>query len=637
MDVLKKSQKFSKRTPRAELLSGSSGAANSVYEFGVFRLNERERVLFRDDRPVSLTPKVFDILLFLVQRPATLIDKDTLLSEIWPDAFVEEANLSVNIATLRKALGDGPSDHQYIETVPKRGYRFVANVRISEIDPPPAERLSATRTRLEPAYVPVTSKSFTSLAVLPFHNESNDPNAEYLSDGVTESIINSLSRLSGLRVVARNTVFRFRKTNLDPAQIAEELGVQSVVTGRVLLLGDRVIIRSELIDPVNGWQLWGGQFHRELSDVLAVQDEISEEISKGLEFRLTGEEKKRLTKRYTDNNEAYHLYLKGRYHWNTWSQTALLTAVDYFNEAIKLDPGYALAYAGLSDCYYRVSGIYSQTRDAMPKAKTTAMTALAIDPNLSEGYAALGLSKLFYELDWLGAEQAFRRAIEINPSYSVAHQRLGLYLNLRGRFDEAEQELEAARQIDPLSLHTSWSFALMFFLARDYEAALAEIQTTLDIEPGYVPTIYLLGRTHEQLGNLDDALETFKKGVALTDATVFLAALGHTYTMLGNPEAARKILNELEERSKYTYVSAYGKAVLHLALNDKQRALACLEQACSDRCEMITWLKIDPHLDGLRTEPQFMDLLGRVGLLEHRPTELSLNRQDDALKDLTCR
>jgi TolB-like protein/Tfp pilus assembly protein PilF len=631
MDVLKKSPKTSRRTPKTLLPGRLRGSQNCIYEFGAFRLDEKERLLFRSEKLVPLTPKVFDILLFLVQRKGSLVEKETLLTEIWPDAFVEEANLSVNIATLRKALGDGPSDHQYIETVPKRGYRFVAKVATREIkdDSSAAESLDIRRNWREQPSLPAAPKNFTSLAVLPFHNESKDPNAEYLSDGLTESIINSLSRLSGLRVVARNTVFRFRNTTLDLAQIAQELGVRSVVTGRILQLGDTVIIRTELIDPVNGWQLWGGQFHRKLSDVLAVQDEISEEISKGLEFQLTREERKQLTKHYTDNNDAYHLYLKGRYHWNTFSQSALRSAVDYLKQAIEIDPTYALAYAGLADCYYRLSSFYAPSREAMPKAKTAAMQALAIDPNLSEAHAALGLTKLFYELDWSGAERAFRRAIEINPNYSVAHQRLGLYFNLLGRFDEAEQELESARQIDPLSPHLSWSFALMFFLARDFEQALTEVQTTLEVDSNYVPTLYLLGRTYEQLGKLELALATFQKVLTLNDAPAFLAALAHASVMSGDAGAARKILDQLEERSKHRYVSAYAKAIIHVSLSEKYLAFSCLEQAYKDRCEMITWLKVDPHFDSISADPQFIDLLSRVGLLDDRPAGPAAGRENN--------
>jgi len=610
----KKLQKTSKRGTGD--LTGGFGSARRIYEFGPFRLDEKERLLFRNGTPIPLTPKVFDLLLLLVQRSNSLVEKEAILSAIWPDAFVEEANLSVNVATLRKALGEGTSEAQYIETVPKRGYRFLAKVRTrkAENDRSEVALQSSIHVSQQPIRKAHAVEGLNSLAVLPFQNGSNDPNAEYLSDGVTESIINNLSQLSGLRVVARNSVFRYKQSKLTPAGIARHLGVHLIVSGRILQLGDRVIIRTELVDVSDERQLWGGQFHRKLSDVLAVQDEISEEISKALEFQLTREERNRLTKHYTDNSEAYHLYLKGRYHWNKFSQTGLRTAIDFFTQAIEVDPTYALAYAGLADCYYRLSNVYAPSRDEMPKAKTAAMKALEIDPNLSEAHAALGLSKLFYELDWPGAEKAFRRAIEINPNYSIAHQRLGLYFNLLGCFREAEQELELARQIDPLSPQVSWSFALMYFLRRDYEEALAEVQTTLEMNDSYVPTLYLLGRTCEQLGQLNRAIETFERVLTLNDTPTFIAALAHTYAASGNREAARSILEQLEVRAKQRYVSGYARAVIHMSLGEKNHALACLEQAYLQRCEMLTWLKVDPAFDELRYDRRFSNLLRRVGL-----------------------
>jgi len=609
------SKKLQKPSKRSRVLTSDRGLGfpGYVYEFGAFRLDEKERLLFRNDTPIPLTPKVFDLLLLLVRRSNSLLDKDTILREIWPDAYVEEANLSVNVATLRKALGEGVNEFQYIETVPKRGYRFLAKVRKR------AENDRGETAQDSPTFIPKKTKvqapaSINSLAVLPFKNESNDPSAEYLSDGVTESIINNLSQLNSLRVVARSSVFRYKQTKLTTASVARHLGVRLIVSGRILQLGDRVIIRTELVDMSDERQLWGGQFHRKLSDVLSVQGEISEEISKALESQLTREERHRLTKHYTDNSEAYHLYLKGRYHWNKFTQLSLRTAVDFFSRAIEVDPGYALAYAGLADCYYRLSNVYAPTQDEMPKAKAAAMRALEIDPNLSEAHAALGLSNLFYELDWAGAEKAFRRAIEINPNSAIAHQRLGLYFNLLTRFEEAEEELELARQIDPLSLNLSWSFALMYFLARDYERALDEIQTTLELDRHYLPVLYLQGRTYEQLGQIDRAIATFEEALALNDAPTFLAGLAHTYATAGNRRAARSIMEQLEERSRHTHVSAYAKAVIHMSLGERNEALACLERAYAERCEMITWLKIDPAFDPLRYDPRFSNLLKRVGV-----------------------
>jgi TolB-like protein/Flp pilus assembly protein TadD len=616
MGVPKKREKISKRNPSNPPATRGSGTQSSVYEFGPFRVDEAERRVVRNGTPVPLTPKVFDMLLLLIQRSNSLVEKETLLSEIWPNAFVEEANVSVNIATLRKALGEGADSHRYIETVSKRGYRFVAKVRHLKTDKESTRRprrSSFLRTKTQPVDLEGL-EAHNSLAVLPFQNESNDPQAEYLADGLTESLINNLSRLRSLRVVGRNTIFRYKNSRLNPEVIARHLRVRSIVSGRLLQLGDRVIIRTELVDGNDGWQLWGEEFHRQLSDVLTVQHEISEEISKALEFQLTREERNRLKHHYTNNSEAFHLYLKGRYHWNKYSRPGLRTAIDYFTQAIELDPTYALAYAGLADCYYRLSNVYAPTHEAMPKVKAAAMRALEIDPNLSEAHAALGLVKMFYELDWAGAEREFRQAIETNPNYSIAHQRLGLYFNLLGRFDEARQELEIARQLDPLSPQVYGSIGLTFFLAGDYEQALVEMQKTLEMGRNHVPTLYLLGRIYEQTGHSDRAIEFLERAVALDDAPTFVSALGHAYATAGNQQAARKVLTDLKAQSKQRYVSAYTLAIIHLALGEKDQAFSCLEQAYHDRAEMITCLKMDPMFNDIRADLRYSSLLRRLGL-----------------------
>jgi TolB-like protein/Flp pilus assembly protein TadD len=623
MGVPKNPQKNSKKNPTDAIARSESGNEASSYEFGAFRLDEKERLLTRSGKAVPLRPKVFDILLLLIRNRGSLVSKDTLLNEIWPDAFVEESNLSVNIGILRKALHESGT-RRYIETIPKCGYRFVATVRKRKAEKGQitAPRRNFTSVAQPQAKALRHSAELNSVAVIPFQNESKDINAEYLSDGLTESIINNLSRLSALRVVARNTVFRYKSTTVSPEDIARDLGISSIVSGRVLQLGDRVIIRAELVDVANGWQLWGEQFHGTLSDVLTVQEKISEEISKALEFQLTREERKRLTKRDTDNSEAYHLYLKGRYQWNKYSQTGLRSAIDYFEQAIEIDPTYALAYAGLADCYYRLSNLYAPTHEAMPKAKAAAIRALEIDPNLSEGHAALGMTKLSYEWDWSGAEEEFRQAIQANPNYSIAHQRLGLYFNLLGRFEEARHELELAREMDPLSPQLHGSFVASFFLARDFSTALAEVQKTLEMDSNHAPTFYLLGRIYEELGQLDRAIAVFKRLLALGHVPMYRAALGRAYALNHKHREAREVLSELEEQSAQRYISAYSKATIHLALGDKNKCVACLEKACEDRCELVTWLKVDPALDDIRTDLRFTNLLRRVGLdRESRPRQ----------------
>ena len=616
MEVPKKSQKTSKRKPKGLPATHEVDLKAPVYEFGAFLLDERERLLIRNGSPVPLTPKVFDILLLLVQNSGSLVSKDSLLSKIWPDAFVEEANLNVNVATLRKALGERRTEHQYIETVPKRGYRFVANVVRREADDDPGHG-AATRTDFKCAEANPDErdvKIFNSLAVLPFHNGSEDPNAEYLSDGLTESIINSLSHLRSLRVIGRNTIFRYKGKEVDPQRVGEELRVGSVLTGRILQLGDRLIIRAEVMDVQGGWQIWGEQYHRKISDILAIQEEIAEEISDKLRLKLTVDEKRQLTKRYTDNSEAYHLYLKGRYHWNKYAHEGLGKAIEYFRQAIEEDPIYALAYAGLADSYYRLSNFYLPTREAMPKAKLAAKKALEIDETLAEAHAALGLICLFYDWDWMTAEREFSRAIELNPGYAIAHQRLAVYFNLQGRLDEAMHELQLAIDLDPLSLQISQSVAFQFFLQADYEQAIKQLEKTLEMNASYHPSHYLLGWVYKRKGDLAKVIECFGRVRSMDDSPVFIAALSYAYGLTGDHARALALLDELEEQSKRQYVSPYAKALVYIGLNQKDQVFAWLEKAFEERSEMLPWLDVGAEYDSLRTDARFLDLRRRVGL-----------------------
>jgi TolB-like protein/Tfp pilus assembly protein PilF len=615
MKVLKKRQKNSKRDPK-ETTTAQPQPARVVYSFGAFHLNEAERLVLRNGQPVPLTPKVFDMLLILVKSAGHLVSKNRLLNETWPEVFVDEANISVNISTLRRALGENAGEHQYIETVAKSGYRFVAHVteNAEKLIQFEASNRRHVASEAEKSGASVKRPGFFSLAVLPFNNERADPRVQYLANGLAESVIRNLSQLRNLRVVAHNTMFRYQGNEIDPQVVGKELGVDAVLAGRILQLDDQLIVKTELIDVINGWQIWGGQYHKSLSDILEVEAEISEEISVQLELRLTGEEKRNLYRRHTESAEAYRLYLKGRYHWNKFDQDGLKHAINYFSQAIEIDPAYPLAYAGLADSYYRLSNVYAPTRDAMPKAKEAAIKALEIDATLSETHAALGLIKLCHEWDWSGAESAFMRAIEINPNYAVAHQRLGLYFNLRGRFEEATEELDLALAIDPLSLQTYWGFALSYFLMKDYGRAVEEIQKALEMDSAYKPALYLLGRIYEAMGELDLAMDVFKTPAAATDSPVFLAALGHACALARRRRDARRTLSVLDKLSKDQYVSPYGIAVIHLALGEKNECFSYLEQAYENRCEMMTWLKIDPAFDSIRTDLRFANLLQRVGL-----------------------
>lgn len=608
MKFRSESRKTSKKLLRSSNTESTSKSGGSSYKFGPFLLDQDERILLHGEDLIPLTPKAFDTLVVLVQSAGRLVTKERLLEEVWPETFVEEAVLSVNISTLRKALSKDGEKHQYIKTISKRGYRFTANV--IRVGP---ETMSPFET---PAGSPVetATPAANSLAVLPFENVSADPSFEYLSDGLTESIINGLSPLQNLRVSARNTVFRYKAKQMDPQEIGRKLGVRSIVTGRIVHLGERLVFSTELIDVTNGWQMWGEQYHRGMSDILALQEELSAAICSRLKARLSREEKKRLGKYYTVDPEAYHLYLKGRYHWNKYAEQGLRKAIDYFSQAIEIDPAYALAYAGLADSYYRLSNMYAPNSEAMPKAKAAAEKALEIDETLAEAHAALGLVNMCYDYDWPAAEIELTRAVELNPKYPMAHQRLGLFFQLQGRFDLALRELQFAVELDPLSPQLFQSRAATFFIMRDYDRAVKEVQKGLEIDSNYQPALYMLGRVYVQQGKLDEAIAIFEKLVETDAAPIFNAALGRAFGLAGKHRRARSVLQTLQQQSKTRYVSGYHKSNVHMALGDKNRTFECLEEALKNRCEMMTWLKADPAWDDIRRDLRFTKLLLRVGL-----------------------
>src|SRR5687768_14980036 len=623
MTVLKKRQMTSKETPKA-LDAPDAVERVRPYKFDSFLLDKAERVLLRGKTPIMLPPKVFDILCVLVERAGHLVTKEVLMEKVWPDTFVEEANLSVNIAALRRALGENPNGRSYIKTVRKRGYRFVANVTSAA-----SESALKVLTREQESAVSFSherewdsAEIFNSLAVLPFDNETGDPHAEYLSDGLTESIMNSLSNLEGIRVLGRNTVFRYKGKSIDSQKVGEQLGVRCVLTGRILRLDDRVIVRTEVIAVNGGWQIWGGQYHRTASDILAVQEEIAQEISGKLRLKLTADEKRRLTKRHSENSTAFHFYLKGRYHWNKYAHKGLGRAIDCFKRAIEEDPTYALAYAGLSDSYYRLSNLYLPTTEAMPKARAAAQRALEIDDTLGEAHSALGVVLLLYDWDWTAAKRELSRALELNPGYAIAHLRMAQYFNLVGDFSQAMRQYQIALELDPLSPAISSSVALEFSLMGDYEQAVKQAERSLAIEPNYHPTHYFLGWVHKRKGDLRKALESFERVTIMDDAPHYMATLAYAHGLNGDRTNAMTILKQLEERSKHEYVSSYCRAVVFMGLDERDLAFRWLEKAVEERSEMIPWLTVGADCDDFREDPRFDSLLRRCGLDGERARSL---------------
>jgi serine/threonine protein kinase/TolB-like protein/Tfp pilus assembly protein PilF len=453
-----------------------------------------------------------------------------------------------------------------------------------------------------------------SLAVLPLANGSHDASTEYLSDGITESIINTLSQLPQLKVMARATVFRYKGREVDAEEVRRDLNVRAVMMGRVLQFGDNLVIKIELVDTEDGSQLWGEQYKRKAADIFEVQEEISKEISEKLKLKLTGEEKKLLGKRYTDNTEAYNLYLKGRFCLSKTTKEALNNAIKHFRQAIDVDPDYALAYAGLADAYYALSSNHLPANEAMPKARAAAEQALQIDDTLAEAHASLGLVKAFYEWDWAGAESEYRRAIELNPGYASAHHWYGWYLALMGRLNEAIREVKQASELDPLSLEINTDLGLSFFFARQYERAIEQFEKALEMDPNSVWTRFFMGWAREQKGDYAQAIEEYKRAAQLDDAPLILAALGHTFVMAGRRDEAQRVLEEMKQMAASRHVSPYHFAIIHAALGNRDEAFAGLEESYRARSEALVWLKVDPRLDTFRTDPRFIDLQRRVGL-----------------------
>ena len=466
-----------------------------------------------------------------------------------------------------------------------------------------------TRTR--------SRKTIDSLAILPLANQSGDPNLDYLSDGVTEALINNLSRLTKLRVMARSTVFRYQgREAQDAQQVGLELGVRAVLNGRLLTRGDSLIVKLEMVDTNDGAHLWGEQYTREMADIFTLEREISTEISEHLRLKLTNAQKKSLTKGCTENSVAYQLYLKGRYHWNKRTAEGIERSIEYFEGAITRDPKFALAYAGLADSYNLMAS-YSTKPLATPflRAKATALKALSLDAKLAEAHAALAAVKLWREFDWEGAERGWRKAIELNPSYSTAHLWLALYLAAIERTDEAIFEIRLALDLDPLSRVINLNLARILHFARQFDDAIKQCRKTIDMYPDYLIAHRRLGMSYGERGMFEEAEGEFKKALAISENdSETMSAMAYAYASAGRIDDARKILERLNEIAKETYVSPYSLARVHIGLGQTDEAFECLDKTYQERHGILTYLKVEPIFDRLRPDPRFTDLLRRMGL-----------------------
>jgi len=567
-----------------------------VYEFGPFRLEPAERRLLREGTPIVLTAKVLDLLLALVERAGHLVSKEELLRRVWPDSFVEEANLSVNISALRRAIGDGHQNSgKYIETIPRVGYRFVAPVR---------------------AVAVATGESVIhSICVLPLSNLSGDPAQEYFADGMTEELITFLAKSTTLRIISRTSAMHFKETHKTVTEIARELNVDAVVEGAVARDGNRVRISAQLIEARTDQHLWAESYEGDLGDVLGLQNQVALAIANEIKVKLTPLHQGLYRARVRAvSYEVHELYLKGRFHWNKRTENGLKKSIEYFQQAIEGAPSYALAYSALADSY-NMLGLWSVLphTEVAPKAKAAATKALEIDDELAEAHASLGWSKFAFEWDWVGAEKELKRAIRLNPGYESAHRWLCNCLQQQGRLDEASVEIKVAKELDPLSLVNNTVLGQNLYFLQKYDQAIEQERRTLEID-NFAYAHYVLGSAYEQKGDVGKAIVEFQTAATLNANPVYPAGLGHALALAGRRSEARKLLNELKKLTIERNVAWSEVAAVYFGLGEKGHALAALETAYNKHSSQLNWVKVDPRFCSLHNDPRFQDLLRRMNL-----------------------
>jgi DNA-binding winged helix-turn-helix (wHTH) protein/TolB-like protein/Flp pilus assembly protein TadD len=646
-----------------------------IYEFGDFRVDVPRRLLLRSGEAVPLRPRVFDALLCLVRHHGQVVEKDELMRSIWPDAFVEENNLNQSVSTLRRALGETSGENRYVATVPGRGYRFVAEVRTRSADVPDGEAaqqvprvpdVSNRRALTGGSAVPVGTRrpelrtwllpmallasaivivmaasviwnarqvpsSFRQIAVLPFKPLVVETRDGALELGMAETLIAKLSNIKDVTVRGLGAVRRYGGQEQDPVMAGRALGVEAVLDGQIQRWGNRIRVTTRLVSVSDGKQLWAGQFDEEATDLFAVQDSISERVARELALELTAEEKERLVKRYTNDPQAYELYLRGRFLVSQSKRDSITKAIGFFEEAIRRDPNYALAYVGLADSYDRMP-ISSDmpSREAFPRAKQAALRALEIDERLVEADTILAWIALWHEWDWEGAGQKFRRALNSNPNDPFAHIGYSHLLSDLGRHDEALREADAALRLDPVSLLTSALKAHFLYQARRYQEGIDTLHESLQLDPTYWIGQLTLGKNYLAAGRVEEALEAFQKAKELAGgASEPIAQIGYTYAVSGRRHEAERAVRELLGISEARYVPPWNVALVYHGLGNTTEALRWLEQAYEERDVHMVFLAVDPKWDALRRDERFVSILKRMKL----PSDLS----SDAVSSRTGR
>ena len=639
-----------------------------LYEFDAFCLDAEKRTLLWQGEVVPLAPKAFDMLLVLIRHQGQVLDKEQLMEMLWPDSIVEEANVPQNISMLRKALGESPNRRKYITTISGRGYKFAADVKEVNAEPEvileryskatviveeqevETERLSNNeKVRLPQSSLsgfnrkllfrmllalgilivivgtlslwlflkskePSPPTAIQSLAVLPFVNVTQDPNADYLADGITESIINNLSQLSRLKVMSQNSAFRFKNNQTDTKNIASQLNVETLVTGDIKQIGDKFIINVRLIDASDDSQIWGNQYVKTSADIIAIQNEIAQVVAQNLRLKLSDSEQQQLGKNYTANAEAYQLYLRGRFHVFKLTPPDINTGISYFQQAIAIDSTYALAYVGIADAYRSLAlSAEMLPTETLPKSIAAAKKAIEIDDDLSEGHTTLGMT-LFWGWDWSGAENQFKRALELSPNSANAHLCYAHLLSNTGRHAEALAEAKLARQSDPLFPFGNALEGQFLLHAGRTDEAVDRLQKTFELAPNFWMPHLFAASAYIEKGMYAEAIveaRTAREYSAIL--TVSAAYEAYALAKAGRRGEARAVLNKLLNLSTERFVPPSHMALIYNGLGETDKTFEWLEKGYEQHDPKMTFLKVEPKWNNLRAEARFADLLRRIG------------------------
>jgi len=574
--------------------------ATSGYRFGTYEVNLRAGELRKHGLKVKLQEQPFQVLTVLLERAGEVVLREELRERLWPaDTFVDfDHGLNAAIARLREALCDAADNPRFVATIPRRGYRFLAPVQTLD-----GEAVAQRRTML---------------AVLPFENLSPDTEQEYFADGMTEEMIAQLGRLSPsqLGVIARTSAMQYKRTNKSVNQIGQELEVDFVMEGSVRKAGERVRITSQLIRVRDQSHLWAESYDETLEDVLKIQTQCASRIAESLTLELLPSQREAMNRTATRDKLAYESYLRGRFHWNKRTEDGFRKAIECFQQAVRHDPSYALAYVGLSDVF-DILGLYSvlPPKETYEKAHAAASKALEIDDRLAEAHTSLAYARFLYGWDWNVAEEEFRLGLQLNPNHVVGHYWYALFLAAMGRFEEAFEHMQAAAALDPLSLVVSNHYGWTLYFARQYEQAVEQFKKALDLDPSFLIANVFLGLTYLQMGNFSEATEVLTRARKTGEMHPGqVAALSAVYTLAGKKTEAKRALESVISMGRQRYVSPYYKALGAVGLGKSEEALDWLEKACEERSGWMVNLKVEPAMDPLRSHPRFQEILRRVAL-----------------------